>query len=144
MKHTVFALDLAFSSWRFTAPIAGTLFTVSQFLRAPGGIHVLFALLMIAVFSGFYTVPLMTFIQQRSAATERSRVIAGNNILNALLIVTSSVVLVAMVAAGLAFPTVFLVLALLNLVVTACVFTAMPEFWRLFAAWLKRTVRIKN
>jgi MFS family permease len=141
---TLFALDLAFSSWRFTAPAEGTLLTVSQFLGAPGGIHVLFALLMIAVFSGFYTVPLMTFIQRRSAATERSRVIAGNNILNALLIVTSSVVLVAMVAGGLAFPAIFLVLALLNLAVTACVFTAMPEFWQRFVAWLKRLFRIRN
>jgi MFS family permease len=141
---TLFALDLAFSSWRFVTPAEGTLLSVSQFLCAPGGLHVLLALLMIAVFSGFYTVPLMTFIQQRSAVTERSRVIAGNNILNALLIVTSSVVLVVMVAGGLAFPAIFLVLALLNLVVTSCVFTAMPEFWQRFAAWFKQLLRMKN
>jgi MFS family permease len=141
---TLFAFDLAISSWRFAAPGDRALLTVAQFLGAPGGIHVLFALLMIAVFSGFYTVPLMTFIQQRSALAERSRVIAGNNILNALLIVTSSVVLVAMVAGGLAFPAIFLVLALLNLAVAACIFSAMPEFWRRFVAWLKRLLRIRN
>jgi hypothetical protein len=53
-------------------------------------------------------------------------------------------VLVAMVAVGFAFPAIFLVLALLNLVVTACVFTAMPEFWQRFVAWLKRLFRIRN
>ena len=111
---SLFAIDLAFSGWRFTAPAEGSFLSVAGFLGAPGGLHVLFDLFMIAVFSGFYTVPLMTFIQQRSAASERSRVIAGNNILNALLMVLSSLMLVAMLAADVSIPGIFLTLALLN------------------------------
>jgi hypothetical protein len=99
---------------------------------------------MIAVFSGFYTVPLMTFIQQRSAGTVRSRVIAGNNILNAFLMVLSSAALMGLLAAEVSIPGIFLILALLNVAVAACIFTAMPEFWRRFGAWLKRVVRIRN
>jgi hypothetical protein len=141
---SVFAIDLAISGWRFVAPGNGVLLTVGEFLRRPVGVHVLFDLFMIAVFSGFYTVPLMTFIQQRSAGSERSRVIAGNNILNALLMVVSSITLMGLMAAEVSIPGIFLILALLNAGVAVRIFTAMPEFWRRFAAWLKRAFRIRK
>jgi hypothetical protein len=139
-----FAIDLAFSGWRFVPAADGALFTVVEFVRQPGGVHVLFDLFMIAVFSGFYTVPLMTFIQQRSMGTVRSRVIAGNNILNALLMVASSVVLMSLMAAAVSIPAIFLILALLNAVVATGIFATMPEFWHRFVAWVKRTTRIRN
>ncbi len=132
---SLFAVDLAFSGWRFTPPAAGPLLTIGDFLQAPGGLHVLFDLFMIAVFSGFYTVPLMTFIQQRSAASERSRVIAGNNILNALLMVLSSLMLVTMLARGVSIPGIFLTLALLNVAVAIYIYTVIPEFLLRFLAW---------
>jgi 1-acyl-sn-glycerol-3-phosphate acyltransferase len=132
---SLFAIDLAFSGWRFIVPADGTLLTIAQYLRQPGAVHVLFDLLMIAVFSGFYTVPLMTFIQQRSASTERSRVIAGNNILNALLMVLSSLMLVGLLAAEVTIPGIFLTLALLNIAVALYIYTVIPEFLLRFAAW---------
>jgi len=132
---SLFALDLAFSGWRFAAPISGSLSTAGEFIGRSGAVHVLIDLFMIAVFSGFYTVPLMTFIQQRSALAERSRVIAGNNILNALFIVASSVMLVVMVANGLTYPAIFLVLALLNVAAAAYIYTVVPEFLLRFISW---------
>lgn len=132
---SVFAADLAFSGWRFEPPVESPLLTVAGFLQTPGGIHVLLDLFMIAVFAGFYTVPLMTFIQQRSAAAERSRVIAGNNILNALLMVVSSVVLVALLAVGVSIPGIFLALAVLNIAAAVYIYTVIPEFLLRFAAW---------
>jgi len=132
---SVFAIDLAFSGWRFVAPADGVMLTVAEYLRQPGGIHVLIDLFMIAVFSGFYTVPLMTFIQQRSASAERSRVIAGNNILNALLMVLSSLMLVGLLAAAVSIPGIFLILALLNVAVAIYIYTVIPEFLLRFAAW---------
>ena len=132
---SVFAIDLAFSGWRFTPPADGTLLSVAEFLARPVGIHVLFDLFMIAVFSGFYTVPLMTFIQQRSAGAVRSRVIAGNNILNALLMVISSVVLMGLLAWEVTIPGIFLLLALLNAAVALYIYTVIPEFLLRFAAW---------
>ncbi len=132
---SVFALDLAFSGWRFAAPIGGSLSTVGEFLHQPGSAHILIDLFMIAVFSGFYTVPLMTFIQQRSVLAERSRVIAGNNILNALFIVASSVMLVVMVARGFSYPAVFLVLALLNVAAAVYIYSVVPEFLLRFVSW---------
>ncbi len=132
---SIFAIDLAFSGWRFVAPAEGVMLTVAQYLRQPGGLHVLIDLFMIAVFSGFYTVPLMTFIQQRSASAERSRVIAGNNILNALLMVLSSFMLVGLLAAAVSIPGIFLVLALLNVAVAIYIYTVIPEFLLRFVAW---------
>ncbi len=145
---SVFALDLAFAGWRYVAPPDGVLLTATEFLRQPGSAHILIDLFMIAVFSGFYTVPLMTFIQQRSALKERSRVIAGNNILNALFIVTSSVMLVVMVARGFTYPAVFLVLALLNVAAAAYIYSVVPEFLLRFVSWCTANVlyrlRVEN
>jgi hypothetical protein len=132
---SVFAIDLAFSGWRYAAPPSGTLLTAAEFLRMPGGVHVLFDLFMIAVFAGFYTVPLMTFIQQRSDSTERSRVIAGNNILNSLFMVVSSVMLVTLLARQVSIPGIFLILAVLNIVVAVYIYTVIPEFLLRFVAW---------
>jgi 1-acyl-sn-glycerol-3-phosphate acyltransferase len=132
---SLFAADLAFSSWRLAPPGEGPFLTVVGFLQTPGGLHVVFDLFMIAVFSGFYSVPLMTFIQQRSLASERSRVIAGNNILNALLMVLSSVVLVALLAVEVSIPGIFLTLALLNAGVAVYIYLVIPEFLLRFAAW---------
>lgn len=137
---SVFAVDLALSGWRFTPPAGSSFLSIAGFLGAPGGLHVLADLFMIAVFSGFYTVPLMTFIQQRSAASERSRVIAGNNILNALLMVLSSLMLVAMLAADISIPGIFLTLALLNAAVAVYIYTVIPEFLLRFAAWCMTNV----
>ena len=132
---SVFAMDLAFSGWRFSGPTDGTLLTAAEFLRWPVGLHVLLDLFMIAVFSGFYTVPLLTFIQQRSDNSERSRVIAGNNILNSLFIVVSSMMLVALLASGFSIPAVFLVLALLNVGAAVYIYTVVPEFLLRFVSW---------
>ena len=145
---SVFAIDLAFSGWRFVAPAGGSLLSVSEFLGEPGSLHVIFDLFMIAIFSGFYTVPLMTFIQQRSASSERSRVIAGNNILNALLMVISSLMLVAMLGAEVSIPGIFLTVALLNIGVAIFIYTVIPEFLLRFFAWclanILYRVRVEN
>jgi 1-acyl-sn-glycerol-3-phosphate acyltransferase len=145
---SVFAADLAMSGWRYGGAGGGPLLSASEFLQQVGGWHVLLDLLMIAVFAGFYTVPLMTFIQQRSAGGERSRVIAGNNILNALLMVVSSLVLVALLALGVSIPGIFLTLAVLNVASAASIYTVIPEFLLRFAAWclanLLYRVRVSN
>ena len=43
------------------------------------------------MFGGFYIVPLYALIQSRTALEERSRVVAANNILNALFMVISAI-----------------------------------------------------
>lgn len=123
---SVFAGDLAWASWHFES--APDLVAPMQFLSAPGGVRIAVDLFLVALFAGLYTVPLYTLVQQRADDRERSRVIAGNNILNALLMVLSSAGLVGLTAAGVAGPGVFGLLAAGNLVVALGLSLAMPEF----------------
>jgi len=100
------------------------------------GIHILVDLLFLSIFSGLYIVPLYTLIQERSAITHRSRVIAANNILNAFFMVGSAVLTVVMMRIGLTIPQMFLVLAVLNAIAAAYIYTLLPEFLLRFMIWI--------
>ncbi|NMG55678.1 MFS transporter [Aromatoleum aromaticum] len=99
--------------------------------------RVLVDLLMIAVFGGFFIVPLYTLVQARSAAAHRSRVIAGLNILNALFMVVAAGMGAGLLAAGLSVPQLILVGALLNAAAGLFLCVRAPEFPRRFTAWLR-------
>ena len=132
---SIFAIDLAIAGGRFLGPLDGHLMGIGEYLRQPGAIRVLGDLFMIAVSAGFYTVPLMSFIQLRTPANRRSRVIAGNNIINSALMVLSSVALVALLAAGRTIQSLFFGLGVLNAVVAVYIYTVIPEFLLRFVAW---------
>jgi 1-acyl-sn-glycerol-3-phosphate acyltransferase len=74
---------------------------------------VLLDILGIGVFGGFYIVPLYALIQSRTPEKERSRVIASNNILNALFMVVSAIVsIIFLSVVKLSIPQLFLVVSL--------------------------------
>jgi 1-acyl-sn-glycerol-3-phosphate acyltransferase len=77
----------------------------------------------------------MSFIQLRTRAVERSRVIAGLNIINSLFMVVSSVALVALLAAGRTIQSIFFILGVLNAAVAVYIYSVIPEFMLRFAAW---------
>ena len=108
----------------------------SGFLSSPSGRRIAIDLFLLSVFGGFYTVPLYTFIQQRSAAAVRSRVIAANNILNALFMVVASGFLMGLYALHCSYPQIFLILALLNIAVAAYIYTVIPEFLLRLVVWV--------
>ncbi|MBU1459321.1 MAG: MFS transporter, partial [Gammaproteobacteria bacterium] len=81
---------------------------------------ILASVLGIGVFGGFYIVPLYALIQSRTAEHERARVVAANNILNALLMVISAIVAILLLSVvGLSIPQLFLVVSLMNVAVSA-------------------------
>ncbi len=137
---SLFAVDLAVAGGAFAAPVDGHLMSIGESLGRPGALRVLFDLLMIAVSAGFYTVPLMTFIQQRTRADRRSRVIAGNNIINSGLMVVSSVALVTLLAAGRTIPSIFFMLGVANALVAVSIYSVIPEFLLRFVAWITANV----
>jgi len=141
---TVFAFDLflvaAPTSTGPVTPPEEALHSIGAFLAYPGAWRICFDLLMMALFSGFFIVPLNTFIQDRSDPTERSRVIAGGNIVSAGFMVAASGLLVALLAAHLTIPHVFLVLAVLNAIASLYVYKILPEFLFRFVAWIIATV----
>jgi len=130
---TLFGLDLYFAN-----PDAATVTGLSwrEFLDVPGNGRVALDLLMTGVFGGFYIVPLYALIQSRSAPSHRSRIIAGNNILNALFMVVSAVVSIMLLNAGLSVPELLLTVALMNAAVAVFIFGLLPEFLMRFAVWL--------
>jgi hypothetical protein len=130
---TVFAADLAWVSIGYaTAP---DLMQPLQFLRAPGGLRIAVDLFLVAVFSGLYTVPLYTLVQHRARPAERSRVIAGLNIVNSFFMVVSSLVLVALAGAGIDTQWVFAMLAAANLVAAWLLYLQMPASVMRLLAW---------
>jgi 1-acyl-sn-glycerol-3-phosphate acyltransferase len=132
---SIFALDLFLVG--APAEVAHTgLFNLGAFLRQPGAIRICADLLLLATFSGFFIVPLYTLMQQRSEATHRSRVIAGNNIVGAFFMVLSSLMLAALLAVGATIPQIFAVLALLNAAVAGYIYKLLPEFLFRFICWV--------
>lgn len=105
---------LIFTNWRLLADIA-----------------------LIGVFGGLYIVPLYAFIQTRSEKSHQSRVIAANNILNALFMVISALFSVQVFNMGLNIPQLFLVTALLNVIIMIYLCIRQPIYLRSFIAWLK-------
>jgi len=130
---TVFAVDLWFATRGMHASgLAG----VGTFLAAPAHWRVVADLVLIGLFGGFYIVPLYALIQERSAPSHRSRIIAANNIMNAVFMVTSAGLAIALLGAGVSIPGLFLVTGILNAVVAFYIYGLVPEFLMRFVAWL--------
>ncbi len=117
--------------------VPGVFVGISKFFEYPGSVRIIFDLLMVAVFSGFYIVPLYTLLQVRSHSTIGSRIIAANNVLNALFMVVSAIMLMQLIKFKLSVPQVFLILAVSNLLFMSLIFSREPEFMASFQARLK-------
>jgi 1-acyl-sn-glycerol-3-phosphate acyltransferase len=112
-----------------------TLFGVDLYFAGNDLHRVIADLLLIGVFGGFYIVPLYALIQTRSDPGHRSRVIAGNNILNALFMVIAALLAIAFLHAGLSIPQLLLTVALMNAAVAVFIYSLVPEFLMRFLTW---------
>ncbi|MDH4108082.1 MAG: MFS transporter [Gammaproteobacteria bacterium] len=130
---SLFAMDLYLAA---PTPSLDSVSTVSEFIVRPGSLRVMLDIALIGAFGGFYSVPLYAMVQQRADRQHLSRIIAANNILNALFMVTASVMVITLLAAGLSIPQLFLVLAVLNVVVAVYIYSLLPEFLMRFLAWV--------
>jgi 1-acyl-sn-glycerol-3-phosphate acyltransferase len=101
---------------------------------------------MLGAFGGFFTVPLYALIQLRSAPDHRARIIAGNNILNALFMVVGALGAASLLGAGMSMPVLFGLAALLNACVAIYIYGLVPEFLLRFIAWLlvKAVYRLRS
>ncbi len=130
---SVFAIDLYFSVRGLPA---AELMGVSTFIAQPGHWRVMFDLGMMALSAGIYSVPMYALIQLRSQPTHRARIIAANNILNALFMIVSSILAGALLAAGASIPQIFLLTGIANAIVAFYVFFLVPEYLLRFVAWI--------
>ncbi|KQP03810.1 MFS transporter [Pseudorhodoferax sp. Leaf265] len=130
---SVFGVDLYFA---LRGLPASTLLGLSEFLARPAHWRVMADLGLLALSAGLYSVPMYALIQLRSPATHRARIIAANNILNALFMIASSLIAGALLGAGFTVPQVFLFTALANAVVGLYIFLLVPEYLLRFIAWV--------
>jgi 1-acyl-sn-glycerol-3-phosphate acyltransferase len=93
-------------------------------------------LLLLSLFVGLFSVPMYALIQTRCQPTHRARIIAANNILNAIFMIVSSLGAGLLLGAGFTIPEVFLVVGLLNAVVAAYIFLLVPEYLLRFVAFV--------
>jgi 1-acyl-sn-glycerol-3-phosphate acyltransferase len=130
---TLFGIDLYFA---VPPPITGDLLGAIQFLLTPGGWRVALDIVLLGMFGGFYIVPLYSLVQQRSKSSHRSRVIAGNNVLNAFFMLVSAIFAIGAFQAGYTIPELLLATAVLNGLVATYIFTLVPEFLMRFVTWI--------
>lgn len=129
---SAFTADLFFAG----TPAASQGMGVFDFIRDPVGLRITTDLFLLSIFSGFFIVPLYTLMQERSEVSHRSRIIAGNNILNALFMVGSAILLMVLLHLQLSIGQIFLVLAALNALVAVYIYTLLPEFLIRFMIWI--------
>lgn len=113
------------------------LLTLSQVMSYPGMMYHFIWMGAIGIAAGFYTVPLYALIQQRTKEDSRSRIIAANNVLNALFMVGSAILsIVTLTVLEWSIPQLFLLLAGLNLLISIYIYTKVPEFFLRFVVYL--------
>jgi len=131
---TVFGADLFFAHPQIVGEKG---LVLMQVIAQPGVKRVMFDLFMMAIFSGLYIVPLFALVQSRSDKDKVSRVIAANNILNALfMVVAAGLSYVALNVLHWTIPQLLLSVAILNAFAAIYIFSLVPEFLMRFVAWV--------
>jgi len=130
---SVFSIDLYLAA-RGLPPSAG--YTLASFLAEHAHWRVMADLFLLSLFAGLYSVPMYALIQMRSAPSHRARIIAANNILNALFMIASSLIVGALLSFHLTIPQVFLVIGILNAIVAFYIFMLVPEYLLRFVAFV--------
>jgi len=97
---------------------------------------VMLDLMLLSLFTGLYSVPMYALIQMRSLPTHRARIIAANNILNALFMIASALIAGALLKSGFSIAQIFLFTGIANAVVAFYIFMLVPEYVLRFVAWV--------
>lgn len=144
---TLFTVDLYYSStWINMHWTKEVLFDYLGFISKNHDLHgqVIFTswrlladIALIGFFGGLFIVPLYTLIQTQSEKSYRSRVIAANNIINALFMVVSAVFSIFIFNQKFSIPELFLATAILNLVVMTYLCIRQPAYYTTFLKWIK-------
>lgn len=130
---TLFGVDLYFNQGLSSG---GELIGPAAFMAQSFSLRVCVDIIMLGISGGLYIVPLYALIQQRGELRKRSRIIAANNVLNALFMVAASVYGLIVLSAGVSIPVLFLIMALMNAAVVLFIFKLVPEFIMRMLIWL--------
>ena len=129
---TLFGVDMYFSQ---PDSLPAVVIGLKDFLSV-AYLRLIMDVVLVGFFGGLYIVPLMALVQQRSDPEHLSRVIAGNNIINSLLMVLSAIVAIVVLASGFSIAQLFLLVAIFNALVAIYIYSLVPEFLMRFMVWL--------
>jgi 1-acyl-sn-glycerol-3-phosphate acyltransferase len=131
---TVFGIDLYYA----VTPVEGEISYLSliTFLCQANHYRTMIDFLMLGVSGGIFTVPLYALIQLRAKPHFRSRVIAVNNIMNALFMVIAAGISILLLSMGISIPILLLLVSISNIVVVLYIYCLLPEFTLRFMVWM--------
>lgn len=121
---TLFAMDFAFSN----SPFPKNILDISAFLEYGQNWRILTDGFLMGTFGGLFVVPLYTLLQNRSLPEQRSRVVAANNILNAIFMTAAALLSILLLNAGVSIPHLFLLTGILNVGIAVYMFNRQPDF----------------
>jgi 1-acyl-sn-glycerol-3-phosphate acyltransferase len=131
---TWFGVDLYFA---MPEALADGAMSVETFLKSIANHRILWDLGLMGMFGGFYIVPLYALIQALTEPDHLSRVIAGNNILNAAFMVGAALMSIVLLRwVGLSIPQLLLLTVIINAAVAIFIYSLVPEFVMRFLAWI--------
>jgi 1-acyl-sn-glycerol-3-phosphate acyltransferase len=130
---TIFTLDLGYIS---TDLINVEKISTFQLLTNFTYLRILFDIFLISFSGGIFIVPLYAFVQEYAEQKYLSRIIAGNNIINALFMVLASVFAILFFNIGYSISHLFILIALINILVAIYIFKQVPEFAMRLIIWL--------
>ncbi len=140
---TAFGIDIWLATLHHP-PVTQLAPDLDSFVGLPGNLRVIIDFFGLGLFSGFYIVPLYALVQTRSEPTHRARVIAGNNILNALFMVTASLLTMLLLNVfKISLPGLLALTAILSAIVSLYIFMLVPEFLMRFLVWMFMSIFYK-
>lgn len=110
----LFGIDLYFAS-RHVQASGQSLMSLWVFVVSAAGLRVSFDLLLMAMCGGLYIVPLYVTMQHCTPPAHMARVIAANNVMNALFMVASALLTLLLLTLKLSIPEIFLTVAVATL-----------------------------
>jgi acyl-[acyl-carrier-protein]-phospholipid O-acyltransferase/long-chain-fatty-acid--[acyl-carrier-protein] ligase len=122
---TLFMFTFWYSSTFFTEK--ESLLGIHYFLSTLHGLAVSISVLMLAFFGGIYIVPLYVLLQVMSKRSHRSRIIAINNLMNAVFMVGASIISIILLAIGVTVSKLILILAITNFFTTMYIARILPD-----------------
>ena len=109
---SLFTLDLYFfsSNLNIVTPMS-----IKLFLTNLSNWRLIIDLIMIGAFGGIFSVPFYAAIQEQAEKKFLSRIIAANNIINAIFMVSASLLAISILSLGFSIPEFFALISVLNI-----------------------------
>jgi 1-acyl-sn-glycerol-3-phosphate acyltransferase len=131
-------IDFYFINHAVEVGANASLLNIKEFL-SPSAIsnhRVVLDLFLFGFFGSFFIVPLYAFIQHRGKREYRSRIIAANNVMNAVFMVGSALLAMLLLGLGFTISEMFLFVGVMNFFVAIYIFSLIPEFMLRFCMWI--------